>query len=101
FADSIEEAIRQARQALGPDAMLVNSKRSGAEARHLGAYEVVICAAEEEVPEVRSSTRPEPAQASPVSDSPSIKAISQDVSELRRQMERLAVALARSTSGLA
>ena len=29
---------------MGPDAMLVNSKRTGVEARHLGAYEVVVCA---------------------------------------------------------
>ena len=42
FADSIEEAIGLARREMGPDAMLVNSKRTGAEARHLGAYEVVV-----------------------------------------------------------
>ena len=49
FADTIEEAISQARREMGPEAMLVNSKRSGAEARHLGAYEVV-CAGETESP---------------------------------------------------
>src|SRR5258707_9307598 len=47
FADTIEEAISLARREMGPEAMLVNSKRSNAEARHLGAYEVV-CAAEVE-----------------------------------------------------
>lgn len=41
FADTIEEAIGQARRELGPEAMLVKSKRSGAEARHLGMYDVV------------------------------------------------------------
>lgn len=45
FADTIEEAIGQARRELRPEAMLVNSKRSGAEARQLGMYEV-ICAGE-------------------------------------------------------
>ena len=30
-----------ARQELGPDAMLVNSRKASLEARHLGAYEVV------------------------------------------------------------
>ena len=48
FADTIEEAIAQARQEMGPDAMLVNSKRSSAEARHLGACEVVVCSKETE-----------------------------------------------------
>ena len=44
FAGTVEEAIRLARRELGPEAMLVNSKPSGVEARHLGAYEVVVCA---------------------------------------------------------
>jgi flagellar biosynthesis protein FlhF len=96
FADSVEEAIRQAREAMGPDAMLVNSKRSGAEAQHLGAYEVVICAEE---PEVRSSNSSERAHSSRSSDL-SITNLSQDVSELRRQMERLAVKLTDPGNGM-
>ena len=55
FADTIEEAIGQARREMGLDAMLVNSKRSGPEARHLGAYEVV-CAGETKA---RSESRSE------------------------------------------
>src|SRR5580704_15633544 len=43
FANTIEEAIRLARHEMGPEAMLVNSKRAGVEARHLGLYEVVVC----------------------------------------------------------
>lgn len=41
FADSVEEAIQEARQELGPEAMLITSRRSSAESRALGAYEVV------------------------------------------------------------
>ena len=41
FASSVEQAIQQARQELGSEAMLVTSRRAAAEARHLGAYEVV------------------------------------------------------------
>jgi flagellar biosynthesis protein FlhF len=41
FAHTIEDAIGRARQEWGPDAMLVDSRRTGPEARHLGAYEVV------------------------------------------------------------
>ena len=41
FASSVEHAIQEARQELGPDAMLITSRRSAPEARSLGAYEVV------------------------------------------------------------
>jgi flagellar biosynthesis protein FlhF len=41
YARSIEDAMGQASQELGPDAMLVNSRKSPPEAVHLGAYEVV------------------------------------------------------------
>jgi flagellar biosynthesis protein FlhF len=41
FAESVEQAIQAARQELGPDAMLITSRRSSPEARSLGAYEVV------------------------------------------------------------
>lgn len=41
FADSVEQAIQEARQELGTDAMLITSRRSSPESRTLGAYEVV------------------------------------------------------------
>jgi len=41
FAPSVEQAIQEARQELGTDAMLITSRRSSPEARSLGAYEVV------------------------------------------------------------
>jgi flagellar biosynthesis protein FlhF len=41
FADSVEQAIQEARQELGTDAMLITSRRSSPESRGLGAYEVV------------------------------------------------------------
>ncbi|HEY6392741.1 MAG TPA: hypothetical protein VIX89_15785 [Bryobacteraceae bacterium] len=96
FADTIEEAIGLARREMGPDAMLVNSKRSNAEARHLGAYEVV-CAVEIEPPiagrdKARGLSGSAPAP---------IDKLSQDVSEIKHQMERLALTLARSSAGMA
>src|SRR5260370_9358746 len=36
-----EDAIAPARQEMGPDAMLVNSRKAPPEVRHLGEYEVV------------------------------------------------------------
>ena len=41
FADSVQEAIEKARIELGPDAMLMNSKKTDSELRSLGAYEVI------------------------------------------------------------
>jgi flagellar biosynthesis protein FlhF len=41
FANTVEEAMGMARQELGSDAMLVNSRKASLDARHLGAYEVV------------------------------------------------------------
>ena len=88
FADSVEEAIRLARLEIGPDAILVHSKQSGAEARHLGAYEVV-CATESNPANPPPQPSPRPAQTPPLD-----KLVS-EVSDLRQHMERLSRSLAR------
>jgi len=44
FAAAVEDAMAQARQELGPEALLVNSRKAPPEARHLGEYEVVFAA---------------------------------------------------------
>jgi hypothetical protein len=41
YAHAVEDAMSMARQELGPDAMLVNTRKASPEARHLGEYEVV------------------------------------------------------------
>ena len=41
FSTSVESALELARRELGSEAMLVNSRQSPVEARHLGKYEVV------------------------------------------------------------
>jgi flagellar biosynthesis protein FlhF len=122
FADSVEEAIRLARQELGPDAMLVNSKRTVIEARHLGVYEVVVCGEGPETSPIDAGTKKDgardvsaPLRASSLpgaSSSPSVSVpvwvspppvdkLSQDVSELKQRMEKLALTLARSGGGMA
>ena len=106
FANTIEEAIRLARHELGPDAMLVNSKRTGAEAQHLGFYEVVVCG---ESPEAgpkgagQNSERGQESKEGPWGGTASLPVdkLSQDVSELKQRMEKLALTLARSGPGLA
>jgi len=58
FASSVEQAIQQARQELGTEAMLVTSRRAAAESRHLGAYEVVFGAPDsEEIPNPRPHSK--------------------------------------------
>jgi flagellar biosynthesis GTPase FlhF len=41
FAGTVESAMYLARQEMGEDALLVNSRKAPPEARHLGEYEVV------------------------------------------------------------
>lgn len=95
FADTIEEAIAQARQQMGPDAMLVNSKESSAEARHLGAYEVVVYSEEKPTVSGGDAERAHRSNA-PAHEAASVDRLSRDLSDLKRQVERMAFALARS-----
>jgi flagellar biosynthesis protein FlhF len=96
FADTVEEAIQRAHREMGAEAMLVNSKTAAPEARHLGAYEVVCAADNNYRVEARSLAGVEMPAAPPPVDK-----LSQEVSELKQQMERLALALARSGAGMA
>jgi flagellar biosynthesis protein FlhF len=98
FANTIEEAIRQARHELGPEAILVNSKRTAVEAHHLGAYEVVVCG---ETPDCAPPDPDYNRDGRPAVSTPPIDKLSRDVSELKQQMEKLALTLARSGSGMA
>ncbi len=41
YSRTVEDAMAAARQEMGPDAMLVNSRKAPPEVRHLGEYEVV------------------------------------------------------------
>src|SRR3974377_385259 len=41
YSRTVEDAIASARQEMGPEAMLVNSRKAPPEGRHLGEYEVV------------------------------------------------------------
>jgi flagellar biosynthesis protein FlhF len=50
FAGTVEAAMALAREELGPDALLVHSKKTTPETRHAGHYEVVFALAEPEPP---------------------------------------------------
>jgi len=98
FADTIEEAIQRAHREMGPEAMLVNSKTAAPEARHLGAFEVV-CAADKQ--SRSDETRFPFSQGEQQPAAAPVDKLSHEVSELKQQMERLALALARSGAGMA
>lgn len=94
FADTVEEAIAQARQQMGPDAILVNSKESSADARHLGAYEVVVCS--EENDRDRRDAAPRHSLRTAAPELASMETLSREVSGLKRQIEGIGLAIARS-----
>jgi len=82
FAPTVEEAMELARQEMGPDALLVNSRKAPPEARALGEYEVVFAL----LPEEAGEKEPERA-AEPKAESPSSAAVTLELALLRKQVE--------------
>jgi flagellar biosynthesis protein FlhF len=76
FSGTVEAAMELARKELGDDALLVNARPATAETRHLGAYEVVFGAL------------PPPAEQPAVP--PPGESVSQELAEMKREIERLA-----------
>ena len=89
FAGSVEEALSDARREFGPEAVLVQSRRASAEARHLGDYEVV-CAL---LPEDEQTASAAPARAERATrDHPGnndVQRLAGELGELKRCMQRL------------
>jgi len=78
FATSVEHAIQEARQELGPDAMLITSRRSAPESRSLGAYEVVFG-----LQAASAKPSPRPSAAAPAMD------LSSELQNLRAQLQEI------------
>src|SRR5437870_9931603 len=91
FAGTVESAIRLARQEMGEDAMLVNSRKAPPESRHLGAYEVVFAAAAETMrqpaPASREATSA-PARTAELA-APAAQSLLQEMTEMRRQLAKV------------
>jgi flagellar biosynthesis protein FlhF len=99
FAGDIKSALSQARQELGPEAMLVQSRKSPPEALHLGQYEVV-CAV---VPETAAGPADgqseflslrESAPSQPAAD---VDGLSMQVARIRKQLEKMTATVSRSS----
>lgn len=87
FVPNVAAALGLARQELGPDAVLLETRRAPAEAAHLGEYEVVFG--------VPGSN---PARSEPQSSAAEgLDRLMQEVAELRRQLERMSTAVTRSS----
>jgi len=92
FARTVEEAIARARQELGAEAMLIESRKAPLEARHLGEYEVVF-AADVPTSSVLSAAALS-AAAPPEEEVP--ERLAGEVAELKKQLEAMRRALNRS-----
>ena len=78
FASGVDAAMNLARTELGPEAMLVHSKKATGDARSLGDYEVVFALSDE-------ATAPPAVVEPPKLSAP---AVSEDISSLREAVEK-------------
>jgi flagellar biosynthesis protein FlhF len=87
YAGTVEAAVSLARRELGPDAMLVQSRKAPAEARHLGEYEVV-CALVPESGEATHATAEEPTSQQ--------TRLAHELAALRKQLDSMGKTITRS-----
>lgn len=95
YCPTVEDAMAMARQELGSEAMLLNSRPTPPEARHLGEYEVVFAtemAADETVQGFKASPPALLLSGAP----PAGDRLLTEVSESRRQLESMRRTLTRS-----
>jgi flagellar biosynthesis protein FlhF len=95
FAGTVESAICLARQEMGEDAMLVNSRKSQPEARHLGAYEVVFAAAQE--PSREAAARAAALTPRKHEEAAAAQPLAGEMAEMRRQLAKLSGLVSRSS----
>ncbi len=98
FAESVEAALGLAREELGADAVLVNSRKAPPEARHLGEYEVVAAwlpegSTVQPKTEAGDGARP----ATGLNSGPAQINFGRELEALRLQMERMQRAIWRSS----
>jgi flagellar biosynthesis protein FlhF len=89
FAATVEAALAAGSRELGPEAMIVQSRRSPSEWRHLGEYEVVLAVT---APPAARVSRPAAADPAPAPGDP----LARELAELRRQLDGMRRSLSRS-----
>jgi flagellar biosynthesis protein FlhF len=97
YAPSVEDAMTQARTEMGPEAILVRSRRSPLELRHLGSYEVIFSLPSNDIrPRSDGRNHAEPSRSAPgrsTALSSSEDRLSVEMAEMRRQMQEIQRAL--------
>jgi flagellar biosynthesis protein FlhF len=90
FADAVEDAMSLARHELGPEAMLVNTRKAPLESRHLGDYEVVFAT---DLPSDGDAVQagPSPGGSSPTSSSG--EQLARELADLKKELEGMRRAL--------
>lgn len=89
YSRTVEDAIAAARHEMGPDAMLVNSRKAPPEVRHLGEYEVVFATVGPAAATGEASLKlaGEPIESSSPPVSLAGDRLSVEVAELKRELE--------------
>src|SRR5438477_10626655 len=91
FARTVEASMAAARQELGPDAMLLNSRKTPLESRHLGEYEVVFATLAPGSEAATASTLKSNPRPQPSGDR-----LATEVADLKKELESMRRALTRS-----
>lgn len=94
FARNVKTALEMARVEMGPDAMLVESRKAPPEARRQGEWEVIMAPAQED-----GASAPAMGNApAPAAGSQELARFTAEMAEMRRQIERMAASVNRSTA---
>jgi flagellar biosynthesis protein FlhF len=97
YSRTVEDAMAAARQEMGPDAMLVNSRKAPPEVRHLGEYEVVFAnVGPAEAPETLLKLPGERGESVPVPQPATSDRLSTEVADLKRELEGMRHAITRT-----
>lgn len=86
FAESVQLAIERARVELGPEAMLVNSKRTENDLKHLGQFEVVFGIPRGAAANLNHNAEP-PQRPSVAPEQPD--SLAQELADLRKEIETM------------
>ena len=98
YSRTVEDAMAAARHEMGPDAMLMNSRKTPPEARHLGEYEVVFGNAEGTATPAEDALKlaGEPRGANPFPPAPPGDRLSMEVADLKKELEGMRRAITRT-----